>query len=67
MSSLVDEVQFDKSNYSTRSSCLDHIQCMKAQSYQSRTVNVEPMFLNVCIALVHSYVCVWGGGGGGGG
>ena len=68
----------DKSKYSTveRRKCLDHVQWMKAQSHQSRTVN--PSYLNVCIALVHSYVCLgcvcggvdgWcacGGGGGGG-
>ena len=38
VSSLVDKVQFDKSNYSTvgRSSCLVHVQWMKDRS---RTVN----------------------------
>ena len=56
--------QFDKSNYSTvgRSSCLVHVQWMKAQSQQSN-------YLNACVALVHSYVClrcVCGGLKGGG-
>ena len=52
------KVQFDKSNYSTvrRSSCLVHVQWMKALFHQSRTV--DPYHLNVCIALVHSYVCL---------
>ena len=69
------KVQFDKSNYSTRSSCLVHVQWMKAQSHQSRIVNLCFHLINACIALVHSYVCLgcvcvggwvggfWGGGG----
>ena len=78
------KVQLDKSNYSTvgRSSCLDHVQWMKAQSHQSRTINLclfKCMYtsctylcvLRVCVCVCGLYewgecVCVCGGGGGGG-
>ena len=65
------KVQLDKSNYSTvgRSSCLDHVQWMKAQVHQSRTINLclfKCMYTS-CTYLCVLRVCVCVGGGGGGG
>ena len=52
------KVQFDKSNYSTvgRSSCLDHVQWMKAQSHQSRTIS---LCLFKCMYTSRTYLCVF--------
>ena len=74
------KVQFYKSKYSRvgRSSCLDHVQWMKAQSHQSRTISLclfKCMYTSCTYLCVFS-VCVCGGGwvgcmsggsGGGGG
>ena len=72
------KVQLDKSNYSTvgRSSCLDHVQWMKAQSHQSRTINLclfKCMYtsctylcvLRVCVCTCVCVGCMSGGRGGG--
>ena len=52
VSSLVDQ----NCNSVGRSSCLVHVQWMKAQLHQSRTVNL--CLLKRIIALLRSYVCV---------
>ena len=68
LSSLVDEgtVQSIKLRHSW--TCLVHVQWMKAQSRQSRTVNpclFKYMYSLCTLAICIQDVCVCGGGGGG--
>ena len=70
MSFLVNKGTVGSINYSTvgRSSCLI-LQWMKAQSHQSRIVNVCKSMYSSCtkLCVFRMCVCVWVGGGGGGG